>query len=177
MPPHDSGDSTPWPVAYFGAARESWRDALAAITALGGSGTGTVAEADTLSVLWLLTLDKSGRINSVAPMERRKTALGLGKAKSISLSKLHKNPRLARGDAAVAGAIKADPFRRSRLHIDAVAAQPARAARRATARTRHPHQRGAAPCVATGWPKRNALLQVLTLEITRKLNAGSLWPI
>ena len=115
----------PVPARFFGDARETWRDALAAITALGDSAAGAKSAAQQVSTLvWELRLDSEGRVEGVAPFERTKGARGWSQPKPISLSRVKKSARLDPRDAAVARAIEGEGGPAS-LWLDAVAALPA----------------------------------------------------
>ena len=110
---------------FFGDAREIWRDALAAITALGDSTATTKAAAPQATTLvWELSLDSAGRVEGVAPFERTRGARGWSQPKPVSLGRVKKSARLDPRDAAVARAIEGEGGPAS-LWLDAVAALPA----------------------------------------------------
>jgi len=115
----------PDPACFFGDVRETWRDALAAITALGDSVAASKSAAQQTSTLvWELSLDSAGRAEGLAPFERTKGARGWSQPKPISLGRVKKSARLDPRDAAVARAIEGDGGPAS-LWLDAVAALPA----------------------------------------------------
>ncbi len=115
----------PEPAPFFGDAREIWRDALAAITALGDSVSGPKSGArQAITLVWELNLDSEGRVEGVAPFERTRGARGWSQPKPISLGRVKKSARLDPRDAAVARAIEGEGGPAS-LWLDAVAALPA----------------------------------------------------
>ena len=86
----DLGAAAAPPANFFGAPREAWRDALAAITSLGDD-TKKPAKASTgIELAWQLTLDSQGRVQDVEPLERSVTAKGVVKLKTVSLLKVKK---------------------------------------------------------------------------------------
>ncbi|MDY0743460.1 DEAD/DEAH box helicase [Paucibacter sp. R3-3] len=78
------------PVSFLGAQREPWRDALAAIAALGDEGQTLPGKATSLDLAWQLTLDGEHRVLDLEPLERSTGTRGAAKFKPISLSKLKK---------------------------------------------------------------------------------------
>ncbi|MBK7275675.1 MAG: DEAD/DEAH box helicase [Betaproteobacteria bacterium] len=107
------------PLDFFGSPRENWRDALAAITALGETRGGAGAAA--LSTLqWRVTLATDGSVEQVEPWEPPASARG--KAKPVPLARLKKDTRLDPRDAAVARSFKTSPYSRHLLEIDTEAA-------------------------------------------------------
>ncbi len=115
----------PQPARFFGDTRETWRDALAAITALGDTASGAKSAAQQAATLvWELRLDSEGRVEGVAPFERTRGARGWSQPKPISLSRVKKSARLDPRDAAVARAIEGEGGPAT-LWLDAVAALPA----------------------------------------------------
>ena len=85
-PPRLAGDGEPWPVAFYGERREAWRDALAAIDALGDATRRSQGTAAAPSLQWQLTLDDEGRVVRSQPLERSAGARGPGKARPVSLA-------------------------------------------------------------------------------------------
>jgi hypothetical protein len=127
LPPDAAAVRDLWPVRYFPDRQDGWRDALAAIRALGddAGGTGALAEATPPMLEWWLTLDAYLRPVALAPMERPRGARGPGRPRAVPLSRLRKSQRLDPLDAAVARAITPSPWRASDLHLDLAAAVPA----------------------------------------------------
>jgi superfamily II DNA or RNA helicase len=122
VPPHEPGDPAPWPVAFFGSPREAWRDALAAIEALGDQrGAGAAAEAPP-TLEWHLRLDGAGRVIEVEPHERSVGSRGPGKAKPVTLARVKKSTRLDPRDAAVARCIATVRYSSTALGIDVAGA-------------------------------------------------------
>ncbi len=120
VPTHEPGDPAPWPVAYFGSPREAWRDALAAIEALGdlrGAGAEAVPTLE-----WHLRLDAAGRVIDVEPHERSMGARGPGKARPVTLARVKKSTRLDPRDAAVARCIGTARYASNTLGIDVAGA-------------------------------------------------------
>jgi superfamily II DNA or RNA helicase len=110
------------PTAFFGGAREVWRDALAAITALGDTKSPSKAAPERpATLMWQLQIDAEGRIEDVLPFERTFGPRGWSRPKAISLARVKKVPRLDARDAAVARAIDTERYS-STLMIDPVAA-------------------------------------------------------
>ncbi len=110
-----------WPVRFFGAPAAAWRDALAAIVALGetrGASGGVEAQPQTLQ--WHLSLDAEARVANLEAFEL--SSSGRGKPKPVNAATLKKRAKLEARDAAVARAIKVDPFNSRRAHFDLVAA-------------------------------------------------------
>ena len=115
----------PAPAAFFGAEREAWRDALAAITALGGTAASApAAAAPIVTLIWQLRLDAEGRVDEVQAFERTHGPRGWGKPKAASLARVKKMPQLDPRDAAVARCIDTDRYSRG-LTLDPVAAAQA----------------------------------------------------
>jgi superfamily II DNA or RNA helicase len=108
------------PENYFGRPREGWRDALAAITALGETKGAAAAAAPVATLQWRITLEDDGSVAEVEPWELPATARG--KAKPLSLARLKKEARLDPRDAAVVRTIESSPYSRQLLEIDADAA-------------------------------------------------------
>jgi superfamily II DNA or RNA helicase len=94
------------PAPFFGDRREPWRDALAAITALGDTSAGRAPrEAPPTTLLWQLRLDGEGRVEDVTPLERTQGPRGWSRPKPVTLSRLAKTPPADARDAAVTRAI------------------------------------------------------------------------
>jgi superfamily II DNA or RNA helicase len=111
-----------WPVRFFGAPQAAWRDALAAIVAL-GDGRSATAAAPAVTLQWRLHLDAEGRVENLEAFEP--SATGRGKPKLLGLTALKRRTRLDPRDAAVARAIRSTPYRASDLEFDLVAAAQA----------------------------------------------------
>ncbi|MDP1650221.1 MAG: DEAD/DEAH box helicase [Rubrivivax sp.] len=111
-----------WPVRYFGAAREVWRDALAAISALGGSAPRASAATNPVTLQWQLELDGDGRVVALTAFERTAGARGPGKPKTVSLARLKKSTVLDARDAAVARNIESSAWSRNDLWLNAAGA-------------------------------------------------------
>ncbi len=128
MPPTPGGLAVGTPAAqtlaetFFGAERPAWRDALAAIEALGESAVRAAATTDSPPLQWRMQLDADGRVAGLSPFERSATARGLGKPKPVALAKLKKSETLAAVDAAVARCILSSRWSTSRLRLDLASA-------------------------------------------------------
>jgi len=122
VPPREEGDGVPWAASFYGAKREAWRDALAAIEALGDSGRPAAKDAAAPTLLWQLTLDDEGRVVEVDALERSAGVRGPGKAKPVTLARVKKNTRLDPRDAAVARCIALTHYSNSQLGIDVAGA-------------------------------------------------------
>ncbi len=110
---------------FLGAKREVWRDALAAITALGGQEPAVKNAAHApVTLTWEMALDQAGRVMSVTPYERSSGVRGPGKFREVSLARVKKTQQLDARDAAVARAISNEAYSRA-LDIDPVAAAQA----------------------------------------------------
>jgi superfamily II DNA or RNA helicase len=121
-PPRHAGDAPAWPVAFYGARREAWRDALAAITALGAQRLeGSAAEPATL-LQWRLRLDGEGRVVAITPFERPAGVRGPGKPRALTLARVKKAAQLDPRDAAVARCIEQRRYSASALRLDLVGA-------------------------------------------------------
>lgn len=113
-------DATPaWPVAFFARRQDAWRDALAAISALGEGGSATAAQPLT-TLRWRLTLDDAGRAHDLQAFEPAATARG--KPKPLTPLQLKKRTRLDPRDAAVARALRQGRYRASDVSFDLVQA-------------------------------------------------------
>ena len=122
VPVHEAGDPLPWPVAFFGNPREAWRDALAAIEALGDQRGGPATAEAPPTLEWHLRLDDESRVIDVEPHERSVGARGLGKAKPTTLARVKKSTRLDPRDAAVARCIATTHYSNTALGIDTAGA-------------------------------------------------------
>jgi superfamily II DNA or RNA helicase len=122
VPPREAGDGAPWTVPFYGRPQEPWRDALAAIEALGEVRGSTAASAAPATLQWRLTLDDEGRPSQVEPFERLEGPRGLSKPKAVTLSRVKKSPRLDPRDAAVARCIDGARWAPGQLAIDVTGA-------------------------------------------------------
>jgi superfamily II DNA or RNA helicase len=123
MAARSAAEGAPWPVAYFGAKQEAWRDALAAIEALGErAGKDAPAAAATIALQWHIELDSAGRVAAIRPWEQLPGARGLGKPKPATLARVKKATRLDPRDAAVARSIEAQRWHPGLLGLDLTAA-------------------------------------------------------
>lgn len=122
VPPREAGDGAPWTAAFFGRPQEAWRDALAAIEALGETRAGDAGGAAPPTLQWRLTLDDEGRPIDVEAFERLQGARGLSKPKAVTLSRVKKSARLDPRDAAVARCIDSSRWSPGQLAIDVTGA-------------------------------------------------------
>jgi superfamily II DNA or RNA helicase len=122
VPARAEGDAPPWQAGFYGSPAEAWRDALAAIEALGGTRSTGAAAAEAPTLQWRLALDSEGRPLEVAPFELVLGARGLGKPKPATLAKVKKSTRLDPRDAAVARCIDAWRWQPGQLAIDVTGA-------------------------------------------------------
>ena len=111
-----------WPVAYFGPPRDAWRDALAAIAALGDSRPRDTEGAAAGTLVWQLTVDEAGRVTAVEAFERAAGARRPGRPRPVTLSRVKKSARLDPRDAAVARCIGPTWYGGSALGIDVAGA-------------------------------------------------------
>ena len=122
VPQRPAGAPEPWPVAYFGRRQDAWRDALAAITAL-GEGRVASAEKPLATLHWRLSIDDQGRVTNLQAFEPAASARG--KPKPVSLLQISKRTRLDPHDAAVARCLQQSRYRASDLRFDLVQATQA----------------------------------------------------
>ena len=122
LPPRSEREGAPWPVAFYGARREAWQDALAAIEALGEVRGKDAAGAEPPTLQWRLTTDAHDRVIGVEPWERAQGVRGPGKAKPVSLARVKKAARLDPRDAAVARCIAPQRWSPGQPGIDVTAA-------------------------------------------------------
>jgi superfamily II DNA or RNA helicase len=121
VPPRTAAEGPAWPVAFYGARQEAWRDALAAIGALGDVRIKDSTDAPS-TLEWRITLDADERVVDVQPWERTAGVRGPGKAKPATLSKIKKATRLDPRDAAVARCIAPQRWSPGQTGIDVTAA-------------------------------------------------------
>ena len=92
---------------FVPSAGEAWRDALAAIAALGPQpGASGEAPAAATRLLWSLSLDPQGRLLDIEPLEQKRGARDWNKPKAMALSRLARSTGLEPHDARLARAIK-----------------------------------------------------------------------
>ena len=123
VPVTEPARGTPWPVAFFGAPREKWRDALQAMAALAPERKAAAGGAEVEPALhWVMELDNQGRVVEIFPFERSSGARGRARLKPLTLAAVKKRPRLDPRDAAVARCIDKTWYSGSALGIDVAAA-------------------------------------------------------
>ncbi len=104
-------------LSFFAPKRDAWRDALAAITALGGGASASAAADQPAACLtWRITLDRDGRMFDLEAFEP--TATGRGKPKLLTPGTLKKRTKLDARDAAVARNLRASRMRASSFVLD-----------------------------------------------------------
>ncbi|WP_395702451.1 SNF2-related protein [Aquabacterium sp.] len=118
VPPRLPDDGPRWAPRFYAAPQEPWRDALAAIQALGDAKTTDTQSARSATLQWHVVLDAEHRPIEVAPFERVVGARGPGKPKPVPLSRVKKSAQLDPRDAAVARCIDASRWMPSQLAID-----------------------------------------------------------
>ena len=121
-PARAPGEAPAWPGVFFSHQHEPWRDALAAIQALGEVRGKDSAAAAPATLLWRLRLDAHHRVLQVLPYERTQGARGPGKPKPVTLAKVKRAPRLDARDAAVARCIESQRWSPGQLGMDVTAA-------------------------------------------------------
>lgn len=121
VPERPDGAAPTWPVRFFASTQDAWREALAAIVALGEpAGRGKVQTAAPATLRWVLTLDEAARpfdLNAFEP-----AASARGRPKLLTLAALKKRTRMDPRDAAVARCIHSDEFYRRQPFLDLSAA-------------------------------------------------------
>jgi superfamily II DNA or RNA helicase len=118
VPPRPAGAAAAWPVAFFGAPAEAWREALAAIAALDNTAS-TSGERRLLH--WQLTLDDAGRPHDLQCFERAAN----GRLKAVGLTALKRAERLDARDAAVVRCLRHASWDKRRLWLDLASATAA----------------------------------------------------
>ena len=102
----------------LGQPRPAWRDALAAIAAL-GDGAASAGEAARPELAWQLSLDDEHRVHTLEPLEMSTGARGALKLKPVSLSKLKKGGAARSRDNLVLRHIERDAWAGARdLRLD-----------------------------------------------------------
>ena len=122
VPARPADAPAPWPVRFFAPQQDAWRDALAAIAALGEGGAAAVAPPPA-TLRWRLTLDDAGRVHDLQAFEPPTTARG--KPKPMTPLQLKKRTRLDPRDAAVARCLRQSRYRASDVGFDLVQAAAA----------------------------------------------------
>jgi superfamily II DNA or RNA helicase len=119
MPTRPADAPPPWPAVFFAPRQDAWRDALAAIAALGDGKAATVAQ-PLATLRWRLVLDDDGRVYDLQAFEPAATARG--KPKALTPLQLKKRTRLDPRDAAVARCLRQGRYRANELGFDLVQA-------------------------------------------------------
>ncbi len=122
LPPRPADAPMPWTPRWLVPAQAAWRDALAAIVAL-GDGRAATAGAPLLTLRWRLALDEVGRPFDLECFEPAASARA--KPKRLTLVALKKRTRLDPRDAAVARCLRGSRYSRSELSLDLAAATQA----------------------------------------------------
>ena len=115
VPPRPADAPPEWAPRFYAPAQAEWRDALAAIVAL-GDGRSATAEAPLLTLRWRLTLDAAGRPYDLEVFEPAASARA--KPKRLSPLQLKKRSRLDPRDAAVARCLRSSGYRATDLSLD-----------------------------------------------------------
>lgn len=128
-PPEPEDAAMPF---FIGAAQDRWREALAAIVALGAGPAGKAREAGAPQdrLIWTVRVDAHQRIVEITAFEQKASTRGLGKAKPVTLATLIKRKDLPAHDAAVLRAVQRESFG-NRPFLNLALAAPAL--------LRHPH--------------------------------------
>ncbi len=107
----DLGGTAPTRIATpFGAPKEAWQDALAAITALSQDGKAAGAAGTQPDLAWQLGLDAAGRVKTLEPLEMHVGARGGVKFKAVSLARLKKQGATRNRDNLVLRHIERDAW-------------------------------------------------------------------
>ena len=122
LPARGDAEGPPWTADFYGRPQEAWRDALAAIEALGEVRAKDQPAAAPATLLWRLTLDAHGRVTAVQAWERVVGARGPGKPKPVTLARVKRAARLDPRDAAVARCIEPQRWSPGLLGIDVTGA-------------------------------------------------------
>ena len=122
LPARPADAPPPWPVRFFAGRQDAWRDALAAITAL-GEGQSATAARPLATLRWRLTLDADGRVYNLQAFEPAATARG--KPKPLTPLQLKKRTRLDPRDATVARCLRQSRYRANEVGFDLVQAASA----------------------------------------------------
>jgi superfamily II DNA or RNA helicase len=122
LPPAPPDGFAACPAVLYGPPPEPWRDALAAIEALGEVRGKDTAATGLATLQWRLKMDAHGRVMGVQPWERPAGARGPGRPRPVTLSKVKKAARLDPRDAAVARCIEPQRWAPGLLGIDVTGA-------------------------------------------------------
>ncbi len=122
VPARPADAPPPWPALFFARRQDAWRDALAAIAAL-GEGKSAAATQPLPTLRWRLSLDDAGRVHDLQVFEPAATARG--KPKPLTPLQLKKRTRLDPRDAAVARCLRQGRYRANDVGFDLVAAAQA----------------------------------------------------
>ena len=98
---------------FIGQAQDGWREALAAILALGGDPAGPARSREGAAqdrLIWVVAAAPDGRIKTIEPLEQKAGVRGLGKPKAVSLATLIKRKDLSTPDAAVLRAVQREDY-------------------------------------------------------------------
>jgi superfamily II DNA or RNA helicase len=110
---------------FVAGAGEAWRDALAAIAALGSDQADAAAPQVVARVLWAIHRDAGGRVTAIEPLEQKRGVRDWNKPRAMPLSRLARNPDLPADDARVARAVRSTRGYAATLAIDIGAAAAA----------------------------------------------------
>lgn len=121
-PPRPADAPPPWPASWFGRKQDAWRDALAAIAAIGEGKAATAAQ-PLATLHWRLVLDDAGRVHDLQAFEPAATARG--RPKPLTPLQLKKRTRLDPRDAAVARSLRQGRYRANEVTFDLVQAAAA----------------------------------------------------
>ncbi len=112
------------PVFFVPSTRETWRNALDALSALAApaKSAGTDARSDRTRLLWVVSLSQHGAVRDIVPHEQKQGPRGWSKPKPVPLLRLSKTETLPPLDAAVARAVRAVPYSARGQRLDLAAA-------------------------------------------------------
>ena len=122
VPARPAGAPPPWPVAFYPAPAEGWREALAAIAALDPLAADATAPQP---LHWRLTLDAAGRPHDLQVFERQRGGRHAGRLKPLTLTALKNATRLDPRDAAVARCLRHAAWDRRTQWLDLAGAAAA----------------------------------------------------
>ena len=115
----EGGDA---PEHFFVAGgEESWRTVLASLEALGAEAA-TGPDTPGTRMIWAISLDKQGGVDSIEPMLQKRGTRGWNAPKALPLARLAGNEKLDPRDAKVARAIRQDRYHARRFTLDRAAA-------------------------------------------------------